>query len=103
MRGTEAGCGVRRDRSGALMPEEPTEVIAYAGYRGEESPRSFVLHGRRIAVTEVLARWTEEDGVTRVRTRCFRVKGNDLRTHLLRLREPGASWTHEAVAGEEGR
>ncbi|HEX9079217.1 MAG TPA: hypothetical protein VF795_06495 [Desulfuromonadaceae bacterium] len=85
------------------MAEEPTEVIAYAGYRGEESPRSFVLHGRRIAVTAVLARWIEEDGATSVRTRCFRVKGNDMRTHLLRQREPGAIWTHEALAGEEGR
>lgn len=84
------------------MPEETINVTAYAGYRGEESPRSFMLHGKRIAVTEVLARWVEEDGATRARTRCFRVKGSDLRTHLLRQREPGGAWTHEAVAGEEG-
>ncbi len=83
------------------MSEESVNVIAYAGYRGEESPRSFMFHGKRIAVAEVLGRWTEEDAATRVRTRCFRVKGNDQRIHLLRQMEPGGAWTHEGPAGDE--
>jgi hypothetical protein len=44
-------------------------VDSYAGYKGEETPRSFTLDGRKIHVIEVLTRWyTETHSYFRVRT-----------------------------------
>ncbi len=62
---------------------EKIEVRAYAGYREEESPRSFLLADREIEVLKVMERWTEEAPDSRERRRCFRVKGSDWRVHVL--------------------
>jgi hypothetical protein len=77
------------------MTEKPIEVSAWSGYRGEESPRAFNLNGKRIEVRKVLEQWVEEDAATRVRRRCFRVKGDDFRTHILRCLEVDEVWLHE--------
>jgi len=74
------------------MTEERIEVTAYAGYRGEEAPREMVLDGQRVAVIKILEQWTEEDGATRTRRRCFRVKGSDFKTHALRYDEEEMAW-----------
>jgi hypothetical protein len=58
-------------------------VTAYAGYRGEEEPRSFILDGRRIAVIRIAERWVEQAADSGDRRRCFRVTGSDEHTHLL--------------------
>lgn len=43
-------------------------VEAYAGYKGEETPRTFMLEGLRHTVSEVLQRWyTETHSYFRVR------------------------------------
>ena len=76
------------------MPEEPIEVIAYAGYRGEESPRAFILGGKRIRLRKFFAQWVEEDVVSKRRFRCFRVKGDDLGNHLLRCDEATGDWIY---------
>ena len=76
------------------MAEKPVEVSAWAGYLGEESPRAFMLNGKRIGVRKVLAQLTCEDAVTKVRRRCFRVKGDDFRTHLLCCLEVDGVWLH---------
>jgi len=80
------------------MAEKPVEVSAYSGYRGEESPRAFILDGKRIEVRMVLEQRIEEDAATKVRTRCFRVKGDDFRTHILRYLEVDGVWKHEGEA-----
>jgi len=41
------------------MPEEKVNVIAYSGYRGEETPKKFTYHGKQIEVVEILSRWIE--------------------------------------------
>lgn len=76
------------------MPDEPIVIIAYAGYRGEESPRAFVLEGKRIEVRKILAQWVEEDVMSKRRFRCFRVKGDDFGNHLLRYDEATGDWLH---------
>jgi len=76
------------------MREERIEVTAYAGYRGEESPRVFLLDGARIEVRKVLEQWTEEAADTRERRRCFTVKGSDFRTHTLCYDEGLMAWLH---------
>ena len=76
------------------MPEQLIEVIAYAGYRSEESPRAFILGGKRIEVRKITARWVEEDAVSKRRFRCFRVKGDDRGNHLLRYDEATGDWLY---------
>jgi hypothetical protein len=76
------------------MSEKPIEVSAYSGYRGEESPRAFIMDGKRTEVRKVLEQWIEEDAATRVRRRCFRVKGDDFRTHTLRCQEVEGAWLY---------
>lgn len=76
------------------MPEERIAVTAYAGYRGDETPRCMVLDGKSIDVVRVLERWVEEDSVTGKRRRFFRVKGNDFRTHILCHDEEAMEWRY---------
>lgn len=64
-------------------------VSCYAGYQGEETPRSFTVEdggARRIAVTEVEARWREPGW------RAFRVRGDDGRCYLLRQEVASGDW-----------
>ncbi|HEU4685940.1 MAG TPA: hypothetical protein VFS39_15650 [Nitrospira sp.] len=47
----------------------PVKVDVYAGYKGEETPRSFIIEGIRHAVTEIMNRWSSDThGFFRVRT-----------------------------------
>ena len=59
------------------MPNETIGVITYSGYRGEETPRSFIFQGKKIEVSEILCMWIEEGIKDRVRKRFFKVKGID--------------------------
>ena len=59
------------------MRQESIEVIAYSGYRGEETPRTIILHDKTIEVFEILDRWIEEGFEERTRKRFFIVKGSD--------------------------
>jgi len=71
-------------------------VIPYAGYRGDEAPRSFILGGVRIDVASVLESRVEEAVETRVRLRLFVVKGSDGRTHTLACDEERGMWFHRS-------
>lgn len=53
-------------------------VECYAGYRGEQTPRTIVLGDRRIAVAEVLDQWLAPDH------RYFKLRGDDGDTYLVR-------------------
>lgn len=53
-------------------------VDCYAGYRGEETPRSFLLRERKIEVVEVIDRWLAPDH------RYFKVRGDDGSTYIIR-------------------
>jgi len=59
------------------MPNETIGVITYSGYRGEETPRSFIFEGKKIEVSEIIRMWIEEGIKDRVRKRFFKVKGID--------------------------
>jgi hypothetical protein len=61
----------------ATHPED-VEVVAYAGYRGEQEPRALIVGGERIEVAEIVDRWLEP------RARCFRVRTADGAVHRLR-------------------
>jgi hypothetical protein len=37
------------------MPDERIQVIAYSGYRGEETPRAIIHHDEKIEVIDILS------------------------------------------------
>ncbi len=76
------------------MDGEKITVTAYAGYRGEEAPRTFTLHGERITVLAVIAIWLAEDAETTERRRYFRVRGSDGLTHDICCAETTMEWFH---------
>jgi hypothetical protein len=66
---------------------QPVEVIAYAGYRGDQEPRAVVLDGRRLRVHRIERRWRdpEADG--------FQVRLEDGRRLELRRDRDGEWWS----------
>ena len=74
------------------MEQRRVEVTAYAGYRSGESPRSFVLEGKRIIVAEIVGRWIEESAEDRHQKRFFRIKGDDGFIYLLSYIEQTGEW-----------
>ncbi len=78
------------------MPEEKIDVIAYSGSRGEELPRSFVLHNDRIEVVRILDMWIEEGLEGKSRKRFFRVKGSDDYAHKIYYDEVREEWFIQA-------
>ena len=74
------------------MREEKTEVTAYSGYRGEESPKAFIRQGRIITVVEILKRWIQEEAGKRKRRRFFDVRGSDDTIHRIVYDEECDEW-----------
>lgn len=70
-------------------------VECYAGYRGEQEPRAFVLGERRFAVLEILDRWYEPGA------RYFKVSADDGRTFILREDSVNEHWELAALVGNE--
>ena len=61
-------------------------VESYAGHRGEQTPRTLILGGRRLAVAEVLDAWLSPD------QRYFKLRGADGGTYLVRHDERSNTW-----------
>jgi hypothetical protein len=80
------------------MAEIPVDVSAWSGYRGEESPRAFILNGKRLEVLKVMEQWVAQDAATKVRRRCFRLQGDDFGTHIIHCLESDGVWLHEGGA-----
>lgn len=76
------------------MVEEPIRVIAYAGYKAEQSPRAFFFNDSRIEVVKVLDQWREQENASRARRSYFRVKGSDSRAHLICYEEERKKWLY---------
>jgi len=74
------------------MPEEKIRVIAYSGYRGEETPRTILLHGERIEVFEILRQWIEEKSGDRAKKRFYQVKGSDGNLYMIYFDEKAMEW-----------
>jgi hypothetical protein len=71
------------------------EVECYAGHRGEQTPRTLILAGRRIAVAEVLDAWLAPDH------RYFKLRGADGDTYLVRQDERSSTWELTMFRSEE--
>jgi hypothetical protein len=61
-------------------------VECYAGYKGEQTPRTLVLGLRRINVVEVLDQWLAPDH------RYFKVRGDDGDTYIVRQDAVSGEW-----------
>jgi hypothetical protein len=69
-------------------------VQCYAGYRGDERPRSFVLGGRTFEVSEVEDKWYSP-GAT-----FFRVRTPDQDRYLLRHDDAQDVWSLEGYSAK---
>ena len=69
------------------MADHRIGVMTYSGYRGEETPRSILIHNEKIEVVAILNMWIEEGIEDRVRKRFFKVK---LPAHRAGLPEPAS-------------
>lgn len=71
---------------GKLMHGPHVTVESYAGYKGEETPRAFVVDGVRLLVLDVLGRWYSETHSY------FRVRTNDRCRYVLRYDLDQGDW-----------
>ncbi len=71
-------------------------VECYAGHRGEQTPRTLILGGRRIAVAEVVDAWLAPD------YRYFKLRDADGDTYLVRHDERSSSWELTMFRAQHG-
>jgi len=71
---------------------EKIEVIAYSGYRGEETPRAMIFDDEKIDVAEILKMWVEEGLGEGSRKRFFKVKGSNGKTYEIYYDETVMEW-----------
>ena len=77
---------------GNRATEEKVTVVAYSGYRGEETPREFILHGNKVKVVEIVNAWIEQGVGYKTIKRFFEVKGNDGSIHKIHYDEDKKEW-----------
>ncbi len=86
-----------------ILPEDEREqvvdeqimVTAYSGYRGEETPREFMFHGKKVKVVEILRAWIEQGINNKTTKRFFEVKGSDGSTRKIHYDEDEKIWFYE--------
>lgn len=61
-------------------------VECYAGHRGDEEPRAFILGRRRVEVMAIIDRWLAPD------CRYFKVQSYDGARYILRHDEHSGRW-----------
>ncbi len=70
-------------------------VDAYAGYKGEETPRSFTIDGRRFSVKEIVERWYSETHSY------FRLLASDGKSYVIRFDLDEDCWELVMQEGEQ--
>jgi hypothetical protein len=68
------------------------KVIAYSGYRVNESPRTFVINDETMTIAEIVDKWIEENYSDRTRKRFFLVKTHDNRNYKIYVDEKTSEW-----------
>ncbi len=72
---------------------EPIQVTCYAGYKSNESPRSFVWNERVLNITRIVDRWYDSRVNARSEvTDYFRVQADDGGTYIIRYNRLFDSW-----------
>ena len=78
------------------VAEEKIKVDAYSSYRGEETPREFILHGNKVGGVEIVSAWIEQGTGYKPIKRFFEIKGNDGSIHKIHYDEDKKEWFYEA-------
>jgi hypothetical protein len=68
----------------------PAAVECYSGYRGEETPRTVVIDGKRLEIVAILSRARNLDASTGLARRTWGCRLDDGRTMTVELLEDGA-------------
>lgn len=71
---------------GMVMDVPHVTVEAYAGYKGEETPRAFTLDGIRLTVADTIDRWYTDAHSY------FRVRASDDHRYVLRYHFDEGLW-----------
>jgi protein-tyrosine phosphatase len=89
----DAVTGLVEYLAGGTTAFEPIRVTCYAGYKANESPRSFEWAGRSYKVKKILDRWYNGslDGTSEV-TDYFKVQADDGSTYIIRYNRLFDSW-----------
>ncbi len=74
--------------------EKRVEVIAYSGYRGEETPRTILLNGKRIEVVEISRQWVEQRPENRKIRRFYQIRASDGALYTVYYDEKSVQWFH---------
>ena len=61
-------------------------IEAYAGYKGEDTPRAMTMDGVRLVVSDIVDRWYSETHC------CFRVRMSDGQRYVLRCHLDDGLW-----------
>ena len=68
------------------------KVIAYSGYRVNESPQTFLINDETMTAVEIVDKWIEESFSDRTRKRFFIVKTQDNRRYNIYVDEKTSEW-----------
>jgi hypothetical protein len=81
----------------------PIQVDCYAGYKGEEAPRSFLWNDRRYQVEEIVDRWYQASRDPQIPA-CdyFRVRAADGALFVLRMDREASAWHLVQAVPNEG-
>jgi hypothetical protein len=71
---------------------ERIKVIAYSGYRSEETPRKILLGSRKIEIVEILKQWVEERSDNKEIRRFYQIKGSDGNLYTIYYDEKSMEW-----------
>lgn len=78
------------------MSRGKVEVVAYSGYRGEETPRVFKWRGEKVEVAKIWSRWIGEGVGDRDTKREFKLMGTDGIAYCLIYDEQTQEWFCES-------
>lgn len=82
-----------RTKAGASTME--IKVQCYAGYRGEETPRTISFRSREVMVEKIVDRWLDPSH------RYFKILGDDRATYI--IRHDMDSWVWELIFYQEAK
>ncbi len=76
-----------------MMRPVPIEVECHAGYKGDESPRSFTWDGRRHEIAEIVDRWYQGSrDPAAAACDYYRVRASEGGVFVLRLDRDSLRW-----------
>lgn len=85
------------------MADQRVDIGSYSGYKGEESPRVFFVHGEKITVMNILRMWIEEGEQDRKRRRFYTLEGSDRFIHTLYHDIDSDGWFYSGFERSKGK